>query len=293
MRRTYPFLRSWRAPGALALVASLVLAGCGSSSPASTAPAAASGSSTSGEFDAQLVPTTTKTSSTPAKPSSGGKVSLAKATQALEASSGTATTTTTTHVATTPVTVPVKVIPPTVPPVKRTTTFKPPTHKTTTVTTPAKTITKVVTVTKYQTKYDTKTVAVTPPVPMGAFLPSKHSALSLTSFTALGGSVGCVIGGGSVRCDVATPSWTAPTQPASCTQSWGNGIVLTNSSASKPAQFACGGTSALSSGSSNTISAGYDDTVGAITCQVRSFGVNCFATDNQGFILSQTGYILY
>jgi hypothetical protein len=155
---------------------------------------------------------------------------------------------------------------------------------------------KVITVTKYQTKYLTKTrtvtVPVTPKVPVGAFLPSTHAALSLTSFELAGGSVGCVIGGGSVRCDVANQTWTAPAQPASCTQSWGTGIVLINSSAGHLPQFACGGASALRPGA-KIVHSGYDDTVGGITCQVRGFGVNCFATDKKGFIISPTGYILY
>jgi hypothetical protein len=272
-----------------ALVVSVVLAGCGSSSTPASTPTTPGASATTGAFDPQLVPTTGKSSTKPAKSKSGGKVSLADATQALEASSGTTTTTATKPA---PVdTTPVKPITPVLPPVRNITTSKPTTHKPIPIKT--KTVTKVVTVTKYQTKYDTKTIKVTPKVPVGAFLPSIRPALSLTSFTINGGSVGCVIGGGSVRCDVATPSWTAPTKPASCTESWGSGVVLTNSSASRPAQFACGGTNALSSSSSNVINAGYDDTVGAITCQVRSFGVNCFATDKQGFILSQTGYIFY
>jgi hypothetical protein len=162
----------------------------------------------------------------------------------------------------------------------------------------------VVTVTKYRTKYQTKyqtkyltktrtvTVAVTPKVPTGAFLPSIHPALSLTSFKLAGGSVGCVIGGGSVRCDVANQTWTAPAQPASCTQSWGTGIVLINSSAAHLPQFACGGSSALRPGA-KSVPSGYDDTVGGITCQVRGFGINCFATDKKGFIISPTGYVLY
>jgi hypothetical protein len=151
---------------------------------------------------------------------------------------------------------------------------------------------KIVTVTKYATKYLTKTVTVAPKVPVGAFLPSTHPALSLTSFKVAGRSVGCSIGGGSVRCDVAHQTWTAPAQPASCTQNWGTGIVLLNSNAAHLPQFACGGASALRA-SAKVVNNGYDDTVGGITCQVRGFGVNCFATDKKGFILSPTGYILY
>jgi hypothetical protein len=156
------------------------------------------------------------------------------------------------------------------------------------------TVTKYLTkyLTKYQTKYLTKTVTVAPKVPVGAFLPSTHPALSMTSFEVVGGSVGCVIGGGSVRCDVAHSTFTAPAQPASCTQNWGTGVVLINSSAALLPQFACGGATALRA-DAKVVQNGYDDTVGGITCQVRGFGVNCFATDDKGFILSPTGYIFY
>jgi hypothetical protein len=156
------------------------------------------------------------------------------------------------------------------------------------------TVTKYATkyLTKYATKYVTKTVTVAPKVPVGAFLPSTHAALSLTSFKVAGGAVGCSIGGDSVRCDVAQQTWTAPVQPASCTGSWGTGIVLLNSNAAHLPQFACGGASALRPGT-KVVQNGYDDTIGAITCQVRGFGVDCFGADKKGFILSPTGYILY
>jgi hypothetical protein len=151
---------------------------------------------------------------------------------------------------------------------------------------------KYVTVTKYKTNTVTKTVTTPPKVPVGAFLPSVHAAMSLTSFIVQGRGVGCVIGGGSVRCDVSVHTWTPPAQPSSCTQAWGSGIVLINSKSNKLPQFSCGGGSALNN-HDRVVKNGYDVTVGAITCQVRGFGVDCFATDKKGFILSRTGYILY
>ncbi len=159
---------------------------------------------------------------------------------------------------------------------------------------PSKPIIKYLTVTKYKTntKTVTKTVTTPPKVPIGAFLPSVHPAMSLTSFIVQGRDVGCVIGGGSVRCDVSNHTWTPPAQPSSCTQAWGSGIVLINSQSAKLPQFSCGGASALNT-HSKVVNNGYDVTVGAITCQVRGFGVDCFATDKKGFILSNTGYILY
>jgi hypothetical protein len=136
--------------------------------------------------------------------------------------------------------------------------------------------------------YVTKVVA--PNVPSGAFMPSEHPALALTSFTVTGTNVGCALGAGGVRCDVAQRVWAPPEQPSSCTGTWGNGIALGRTGS---AQFACGGTSALSA-SAQVIPDGWDDTIGQITCQVRSFGVDCFSVASRdGFIISRTGYTLY
>jgi hypothetical protein len=283
MRRAHR-LRCSRTVGAVAaLVVAVAVAGCGSSGstppPASAAPAATTGA---GAFDPALVPTTKsstastsgKTSSPPKSTAKGASTTTtaSNAAQALALSSGATPTTST--------------------PPAATTTPAPATTTTKTVYKTSKPKIDVVTVVKYATKYLTKTVTVAPKVPAGAFLPSTHPPLSLTSFKVASGSVGCSIGGGSVRCDVADHSWTAPAQPASCTQSWGTGVVLVNSSGAHPPQFACGGPSALRAGA-KVVRNGYDDTVGGITCQVRGFGVDCFATDTKGFILSPTGYILY
>jgi hypothetical protein len=285
--RPYP-LRGSRIPKVMAgLAVALVVAGCGSSgSTATTAPAAAAATTPatgSTAFDAALVgTTTTKDSSTrvvKASAKSGTSTTAANASEGLALSSGVTPTTTSTASTTTTSTA------------------------TKTKTNPVKTVIKtvhtkpkikIVTVTKYQPKYITKTTTVTvaPKVPAGAFLPSTHAALSLTSFKVSTGGVGCVIGGGSVRCDVSHHTWTAPTQPSSCTQTWGNGIVLVITSHVRLPQFTCGGGSALRA-SARVVQNGFDDTVGGITCQVRGFGVDCFAADKKGFILSPTGYILY
>ena len=300
------------------LIAILALSGCGASG-GGTPPAAsgstpvASAGTGSGAFDPQLAAQSSQASSASAQSLAAASGAAARSASSSAAkshapkTSQTHTTahltkpTTTTHTTSTPLT----------------STTPKQTSTTPTVKTPAKssspktsapprivtrTVTKKVYVTRYvtryrtryktQTKYETTTVTQAPDVPAGAFLPSKHAALSQTSFTVPGGTIACVIGGGSVRCDVNSPTWTAPAQPSSCTASWGDAIVLTNSTNARPAQFACGGTSALSA-SASTVSYGYDDSVGAITCQIRPFGVNCFAADNQGFILSQTGYLLY
>jgi hypothetical protein len=137
------------------------------------------------------------------------------------------------------------------------------------------------------THYVTKTVA--PEVPNGAFLPAKHQALAESSFTVAGGNVACTFAAGNVRCDVQQRSWVPPLQPASCSSSWGNALILHGTGA---AAFACGGTPGASA-DARVVPDGWDDTVGKITCQVRSFAVDCFSASGRGFIVSRTGYLIY
>ncbi|HTW12736.1 MAG TPA: hypothetical protein VME01_08340 [Solirubrobacteraceae bacterium] len=320
MSRSYPFLRSRMMPVLGSLAVCAAVAGCGgastgSTTPATAAPAGAASSGDQSSFDAQLaaqpsvgvVSGARSHSSSASSASSGGSLAAASDLQTTPVK----VTKPATHTSTTKATTPPK-------PATTTTSTKPAatkkpvsttpakvtkpaaTTQTRTVTTPAKPVVRYVTVvkyktrtqTKYQTKYETKTVTVAPKVPAGAFLPSTKPALSLTKFAALGGTIACEFGGGSVRCDVANPSFNPPSKPATCTQSWGSGIVLTNNASAQAAQFACGGTGALGTGAA-AIKNGYDDTVGSITCQVRSFGVDCFGSDKRGFILSQTGYVSY
>jgi hypothetical protein len=144
----------------------------------------------------------------------------------------------------------------------------------------------------YRDRTVTKTVTETknPDVPRGAFLPSSHPVLAQASFTVAGGNVGCQLTSGTVRCAVAHRIWAAPVQPTTCSSTWGNTIAL---AATGLPLFACGGNSPIDP-AAKVIPSGYDDTVGAVTCQVRSFGVNCFNTKSRsGFLLNRTGYTLY
>jgi hypothetical protein len=120
-------------------------------------------------------------------------------------------------------------------------------------------------------------------------MPSSHPVLALSKFVVTGGNVGCSVGHSSVRCDVVQRVWAPPAQPPNCTTTWGNAVALKGRA---PTEFVCGGAAALSGGA-NVVPDGWDDKVGQITCQVRTFGVNCFSTDGHGFILSRTGYTFF
>jgi len=60
----------------------------------------------------------------------------------------------------------------------------------------------------------------------------------------------------------------------------------------RSSRFRLRGASAISS-DAKVVPDGWDDKVGTITCQVRSFGVDCFSAHGHGFIFSRTGYTFY
>lgn len=145
------------------------------------------------------------------------------------------------------------------------------------------------TVTVTHTITITRTRYIRPSVPDGAGLPSIHPALALTHFDADHGNIGCEISGGTVRCDIGSRAWTPPKKPWSCQKAWGQGIFVGPSGSP---QFVCAGDSVLDPTGSYVLP-GFDDKVGSVTCQVRSFGVTCFQADGHGFTIGRTGYLTF
>jgi hypothetical protein len=149
-----------------------------------------------------------------------------------------------------------------------------------------RTVTKTKTVVK--TVDHTVTTTVPPNVPAGAFMPSKHPVIAQPSFTVAGSNVVCEISSG-IRCAILRRVWAAPVQPTSCKGTWGDTIALRSHGLPK---FVCAGNNQPST-NAKVIPVGWDDQVGNFTCQVRSFGINCFSKARSGFILSRTGYAFY
>jgi hypothetical protein len=154
---------------------------------------------------------------------------------------------------------------------------------------PGKPTVRTVTKTVVKTVNHTVTKTVPPNIPAGAFMPSKHPVLAQPSFTVAGSNVVCDISSSGIRCGILRRVWAAPVQPASCKGSWGDTIALP---AKRIPNFVCGGNNPMST-DAKVIPVGWDDQVGNFTCQVRSFGINCFSKSRSGFILSRTGYAFY
>ncbi|MDE3132009.1 MAG: hypothetical protein KGL16_12735 [Acidobacteriota bacterium] len=154
--------------------------------------------------------------------------------------------------------------------------------------TPPKTTVRTVTNTKLKTVTRIVTKTVTPNVPAGAFLPSKHPVLAQQSFTVSGSNIACELAGGAVRCAILRRVWVAPLQPSGCKGAWGDTIALPRQGV---AAFVCSNRTIPAAGM--VIPIGYDDKLGDFTCQVRSFGIDCFSPARHGFLLSRTGYTFY
>jgi hypothetical protein len=254
-----------------AVALATMVAGCGSSSPPPSTGASTTGSSggATGSFDPQLAP----------KQKHGGAAGGAGAQNSGEqaAGAGALVGTTSSTATSTPA---------------NTTTTPAQTQTKAATTTKPKVITRTITVTKRtppKTVIHYVTKKVLPDVPSGAFMPSSHQALAQGRFTVPGSNIGCDLVSGGVRCDIQQRSWTPPAQPSSCNATWGNAIDM---GATGVPAFACGGASAISS-DAKVVPDGWDDKVGTITCQVRSFSVDCYSAHGHGFIFSRTGYTLY
>lgn len=307
MTRTYPLIRRAGIRLLAAALLATTIAACGSSSstpPASSStPPAATPTTSTPSTTAPAKPAPSTTSRKPSPTTSGsGASSVSKSAQALGGSAGAssptegqattaapssgsgsagalqqangagASSTTTTGSApayTTPT--PVATTPTVVP---KPTTPKPTKH----ATKPA----------PEKVRYVIKVVA--PDLPTGAFMPSRHPILSVRRFITKGGNLGCTLTTSQVRCAIVSRVWTPPTQPSACTGSWGDTLLLSHTGM---AAFACGGASKPPS-QAPVVPDGWDDKIGDFTCQVRTFGVDCFqASDGRGLILSRTGYSTY
>lgn len=128
-----------------------------------------------------------------------------------------------------------------------------------------------------------------PSVPAGAFAPSRRPLLGLSAFMVTGGNLGCELERTGVRCGIVRRVWAPPSEPRHCTTLWGSIVTLARSDGAK---FTCAH-HPLTIGSAQVVPNGWDDQVGGFTCQVRAFGVDCFAADHRGFIISRTGYMFY
>lgn len=120
---------------------------------------------------------------------------------------------------------------------------------------------------------------------------SSSPPLHLTTFQAPSTNIGCVLAGGTARCDIRSRSWSPPARPASCPSvvDFGQGVEVGKSGS---AAFVCAGDTALNPGGS-VLAYGQDSRVGPFLCQSRTSGLTCMNTNTgHGFTLSLQRYSL-
>jgi hypothetical protein len=95
-------------------------------------------------------------------------------------------------------------------------------------------------------------------------------------------NIACAISSESVRCDIATKSWSPPAKPADCQLDWGNSVTVGTAEA---AQVLCAGDTLLG-GHYRVLGYGNSTERGGISCLSGTGGVRCSNQSEEGFFLS-------
>ena len=112
----------------------------------------------------------------------------------------------------------------------------------------------------------------------------------LVGFTSPSGNIGCILGDGTVRCDVAERDWAPPPRPSDCPDftDYGQGITLDTTGS---ASFVCAGDTALGSGPA--LPYGQFEAGGGVSCTSEPSGMRCSNSDGHGFTISRQDYTLF
>jgi hypothetical protein len=101
-------------------------------------------------------------------------------------------------------------------------------------------------------------------------------------------NIGCIFGGGTVRCDISGKTWTPPPQPADCELDWGNGLEV----GAGAANVVCAGDTVL--GGPDVLEYGLSAQRGDLRCDSAETGVTCTnVKTSHGFELSRDGFRLF
>jgi len=115
-------------------------------------------------------------------------------------------------------------------------------------------------------------------------LPGSASAAKYKQFTTPSGNIGCIMGGGAVRCDIREKSWEAPPKPSYCDVDWGFGVAVGRKG---PANFVCAGDTVFEPGEP-VLDYGERQIKNRFRCTSKQKGMRCVNTKNKhGFFLSR------
>lgn len=124
---------------------------------------------------------------------------------------------------------------------------------------------------------------------VAAWCAAPAGAEGFVSFNSPSGNVGCVMGTGYVRCDIAERDWSPPPKPADCDLDYGQGIGL---GVGEPAAFVCAGDTTL--GRPEVLDYGQSITRGDLRCDSAESGITCLdRTTGHGFAIARQVYQLF
>jgi hypothetical protein len=115
--------------------------------------------------------------------------------------------------------------------------------------------------------------------------------VALSTFRSPSGNIGCLIIGGSARCDIRNRHWSPPPHPSSCPPvvNYGQGLIVDTTG---NARFVCAGDTALNQ-SAPPLPYGVNTQVGGLTCASRSTGMTCTNASGHGFTIAIQGYRIF
>jgi hypothetical protein len=116
------------------------------------------------------------------------------------------------------------------------------------------------------------------------------SAAKFKFFKTPSGNIGCVMGGGAVRCDIKQKSWEAPPKPSWCDVDWGFGVAVGRK---HKANYVCAGDTAFEPGEP-TLGYGERQVKNRFRCTSKQKGIRCVNTKNKhGFFMSRESVRLF
>jgi hypothetical protein len=118
------------------------------------------------------------------------------------------------------------------------------------------------------------------------------AAASSPFFESPSRNIGCVIVGGTARCDILHRSWQPPKRPPSCPHivDFGQGLEVARAGA---ARFVCAGDTSMDP-QAPILRYGHTITRGGLACASAITGMTCrSARSGHGFFISRGGYRLF
>lgn len=111
----------------------------------------------------------------------------------------------------------------------------------------------------------------------------------LSSFQSPSGNIGCVLLGGTARCDIAKRSWKPPARPPGCPDEVDFGQGLQVGREDESGSFVCAGDTAMNPEAAK-LAYGTDDRFGGFLCDSSSSGITCMNAGGHGFFISIQAY---